>query len=133
MSGPGAHGGSGLVFGVHPSDDRAYAVDGLGFLVDAADWTEDFAEATARSEAIRGGLTAGHWQVIRIVRELFLLHGQAPAAVRPCRALGLRYADLMALFPTGYRHGVLKLAGLPDEAIPTVDPRRAEAGAASTG
>lgn len=116
MNEPHTQPGQGIVVGVPQAGDRTYDVDVLGFLVDAGDWTEDFAEVTARVEAIPGGLTAQHWAVIRFVRQFFVAHGVAPAVAQPCRGLGLGYADLMSLFPTGYRHGVLKLAGLPEGA-----------------
>ena len=52
---------------------RAIATDDEGYLVDRADWSEDFARALAREEGL--SLTDEHWQVIRFLREHFAEHG----------------------------------------------------------
>lgn len=80
--------------GVFPSGSNAYPdmttraiqvpgrkvlTDSEGYLVDPADWTEDFAKALAAEEGLT--LTVEHWEVIRYLRDHYADHG-TQASVR---------------------------------------------------
>ena len=60
-------------------DGRAVLTDAEGYLVDPADWSEDFARAQAAAEGLR--LDDAHWEVIRYLRDHFARTG-AQASVR---------------------------------------------------
>lgn len=47
--------------------------DSEGYLVDPAEWSEDFARVLAREEGLV--LTSEHWEVIRYLRAHFMRHG----------------------------------------------------------
>ncbi len=90
------------------------ATDAEGYLVDPADWTEDFAEKVARSEGIE--LTDEHWKVIRFMRGWLDQHGVAVDARHVMKFLaGDREAGrarLFELFPYGYVKQACKIAGM---------------------
>jgi tRNA 2-thiouridine synthesizing protein E len=50
--------------------------DSEGYLVDPAQWSEDFARVLAAEEDL--ALTAEHWEVIRFLRASFARHGTQP-------------------------------------------------------
>ena len=52
---------------------RAVATDSEGYLLDLADWNEDFASALAREEGL--SLTPAHWELIQFLREHYQEHG----------------------------------------------------------
>ena len=87
-------------------DGRAVLTDSEGYLVDPADWSEDFARALAKHEGLP--LTERHWEVIRFLREHFAQHG-TQATVRDMiahfkRLWGAEAGDnrgLHRLFPRG--------------------------------
>lgn len=58
---------------------RQIATDSEGYLVDPADWSEEFVRAQAAAEQIE--LTAEHWELIRYLRAHYARHG-AQATVR---------------------------------------------------
>lgn len=60
-------------------DGRNVLTDSEGYLVDPADWSEDFVRALAALEGL--ALTAEHWELIRYLREHFARHG-TQASVR---------------------------------------------------
>lgn len=91
---------------------QGYRVDGDGFLVDFADWDENFAESMAPSFGIADGLTPKHWEVIHYIRKTFSEYGQCPLVYHTCKANELRIRDLQALFPSGYLRGACRLAGV---------------------
>lgn len=92
---------------------RAVAVDGgmvltdsEGYLVNPADWSEDFARAQAAVEGL--ALSDAHWEVIRHLRRHYAEHGTQATVrdlVRHFRGLwGPRWGDSRALhrlFPRG--------------------------------
>jgi len=106
-------------------DGKAYEVDEYDFLVRPGDWDINFAEGMAPSTGILGGLTPQHWDVLWYMREVFLATGKCPVVYKACKAQNLRLSDLERLFPSGYRRGVCKLAGLcqDPENIPRSAPK----------
>jgi len=48
---------------------KPYDVDEMGFLNDAGQWDDQFAEGMAPKLDIPGGLTEDHWAVIRYIRQ----------------------------------------------------------------
>jgi tRNA 2-thiouridine synthesizing protein E len=91
---------------------RHYRVDTLGFLLDPADWDEDFALATAADLGMATGLDDEHWQVIRYLRDVWHRDGILPTLYETCEENGLELDDLRRLFPDGYHRGAVRLAGL---------------------
>lgn len=89
-----------------------YSVDDEGFLKDPREWNEHFPEGMAPLVGISGTLTATHWDVILSIRKITGETGKCPTVYEICRRHSLRLEDLKRLFPTGYRRGACKLAGL---------------------
>lgn len=58
---------------VVPVGGRAVATDSEGYLLDLADWSEDFARALALEEGLT--LTPAHWELIHFLREHYQVHG----------------------------------------------------------
>ncbi len=56
---------------------RKIATDAEGYLVDRADWSEDFARALAAREGVT--LTDEHWQVIAFIRATMKAKGRHPS------------------------------------------------------
>jgi tRNA 2-thiouridine synthesizing protein E len=90
---------------------RVYEVDD-DFLVRPDEWDKAFAEGMAPRNGIPGNLTQAHWDVLWFIREFFLETAKCPMVHKTCKAHKLHLADLQRLFPTGYRRGACKLAGL---------------------
>lgn len=91
---------------------RVYRVDVFGFLVDPADWDEDFAIAKAIEMKIPGGLTQEHHRIIKYLRDSFEREKTVPTFIECCEANGIELEDLEELFPDGYHRGAVKIAGL---------------------
>jgi tRNA 2-thiouridine synthesizing protein E len=95
-------------------DTSAFQTDAEGYLIDPSDWSEQFAEAVARSEGI--ALTEEHWRVIRFMRQWLDEHGVMPDARHVMKFLaGDREAGrarMFALFPYGYVKQACKIAGM---------------------
>jgi tRNA 2-thiouridine synthesizing protein E len=91
---------------------KAYEVDEDDFLVHPEEWDKGFAEGIAPGNGISGDLTPAHWGVLWFIREYFLETGKCPMVHTACKSQKLRLADLQRLFPSGYRRGACKLAGL---------------------
>jgi len=104
---------------------KVYEVDEYDFLVHPHDWDKNFAEGMAPRTGITEGLTPRHWEVLWYMREFFLETGKCPVVHKACKAQNLRLADLQKLFPSGYRRGACKLAGLcqDPENIPRSAPK----------
>ena len=93
--------------------NETYQLDNAGFLQEIEQWDENFVEGMAEKVQIVGGLTSKHWDIINYIRNTFKEFGKCPVVYQTCRMNGLRMKDLKALFPTGYRRGACKLAGIP--------------------
>lgn len=93
-----------------------FLVDGHGYLTDPDQWTESFADYTARQEGIE--LTEKHWELIRWIRAEEADHGVMPDARFAMKLLGgdggktAGRALLFELFPYGYVKQAIKIAGM---------------------
>ncbi len=92
----------------------SFRTDEEGYLIDPADWTEDFALAAAAREGI--ALTDDHWQVIRFMRSYLDDRRITPDARFVIRHLketrGTERDRLFELFPYGYVQQACKIAGM---------------------
>jgi len=87
-------------------DGKPYNTDAEGYLEDIDAWTPEAARAMASHDDLI--LTAGHWEVINILREYYHEYGVAPSVRVLVRAVGERLspdkaknAYLYRLFPEG--------------------------------
>jgi len=92
--------------------EKTYRVDMHGFLIDPAQWDEDYAVARSEEMGLPGGLTDNHWQVIRFLREVYRRTGRVPTLYDCCESNDLELEDLASLFPDGYHRGAVKISGL---------------------
>lgn len=100
---------------------KDYEVDHENFLVEPAEWDEEFAEGMAREAGIAGSLTERHWEVIHFIRRFWRERGLCPTVYQTCRILGLHLAGFRFLFPSGYQRGACKLAGVSYRTLPPSD------------
>ncbi len=88
--------------------------DAEGYLINPADWTEDWAKAKARELGI--DLIDDHWQAIRFMRAFQEEHQVSPDARFVMRHLtearGAGRNRLFELFPYGYPGQACKIAGM---------------------
>lgn len=91
---------------------KSYRIDNYGFLLDPADWDEDFAIGMAPQVRLPDGLTEDHWRVIRFIRNSFDQMSACPLVYVACKQNHLGLGDLKRLFPAGYLRGACKLAGV---------------------
>lgn len=94
-----------------PLYERVYRVNYRGFLVDPADWDEEYAIYKAK-ELGMAELTEKHWDLMGFLREQFTKTGKVPTVYETCEANDLELEELEKLFPTGYHRGAVKLSGL---------------------
>ncbi len=92
-------------------------LDAEGFLLDPADWNEDFARSVAGQE----GLTLGdeHWRVIRFMREYYDENAIPADARFVIRFLAEEWGHgagarkrLFEMFPYGYVKQACRIAGM---------------------
>jgi tRNA 2-thiouridine synthesizing protein E len=93
--------------------DRAYSLDGFGFLRDSPKWDTLFAEEMARRLGMPTPLGVVHWKVVLFVRNWFLKRGAVARVHETCRGCRLSLKQLHRLFPAGYLRGACRLAGIP--------------------
>ena len=96
---------------VRPTE-KTYRVDTHGFLIDPAQWDEEYAVARSEEMNLPEGLTERHWQVIRFLRESYRKKGAVPTVYECCESNDLELEDLASMFPDGYHRGAVKIAGL---------------------
>lgn len=94
------------------SSGDAKGVDEFGFLLDPADWDEEYARRTAKDMKVPGGLGDAHMRVIHYLRDRYAETGAVPTVIECCEGCSLELEDLERLFPDGYQRGAVKLAGL---------------------
>ena len=87
-------------------------VDEDGFIVDPNQWTEEVAEALARTEGI-DEMTDDQWNVVNYLRNYYLEYGVAPMIRKLCKETQFSLKEIYAMFPTGPAKGACKIAGLP--------------------
>ncbi|MFK8013615.1 MAG: TusE/DsrC/DsvC family sulfur relay protein [Marinicellaceae bacterium] len=93
-------------------------LDQNGHLVDYTEWNEEIAELLATSDSIE--LTAKHWQIIHLVREIYLQTETTPPMRLLIKAIKNKINEEVAnsrylyqLFPDGPVKFASKYAGLP--------------------
>ena len=84
-----------------------------GFLESFDRWNERFAQITAGECRLPEGLTDKHWQIIRYLRDYYGQNKNIPTVFAACKANGIEVGELRELFPSGYRRGACRIAGLP--------------------
>ena len=96
---------------------RRLATDGLGYLLDPAEWNREVALALAAREGIELG--PDHWSMIEFVRDWYETRQAVPEARWLLKAmketLGTEKATrkyLHRLFPYGYGPELCKIAGM---------------------
>lgn len=96
----------------------SWPVDAGGYLLEAGQWSADFAQAAARADGIE--LTPAHWEVIEFLRQYHSDYGDSPPMRVLVKALarqwGAEKADsrrLYQLFPQGPAKQACRYAGLP--------------------
>ena len=90
----------------------AVEVNDEGFLVNAADWSKEFAAAVAKEEGL-DVLTEAHWKVVDFSRKNAAESGGASPTLRTITdGAGITTKELFALFPKGPAKKVAKIAGL---------------------
>ena len=97
---------------------KSLDTDEEGYLVNLADWSEEVANAIAKSESVE--MTPNHWEVVNFLREYYNEYQIAPAVRVLTKAIGKKLgADkgnskyLYELFPYGPAKQACKIAGLP--------------------
>ena len=97
---------------------KTLETDEEGYLVNLADWSEEVANAIAKSENVE--MTTNHWEVVNFLREYYNEYQIAPAVRVLTKAIGKKLgADkgnskyLYELFPYGPAKQACKIAGLP--------------------
>ncbi len=84
--------------------------DDDGFMVNAADWTEEIGRAIA--EALEIELTDRHWKVINFARSDFEKTGEPPTLRRITQQTGVSMKEMYQLFPDGPAKLAANIAGL---------------------
>ena len=93
-------------------EGRIFDVDGDGFLSDPSEWNEEVAALIAKSDGI-DQLNEKHWAILRIIRDNFETHGNAPMIRKICQETGIKLREIYDLFPLGPARGACRVAGLP--------------------
>lgn len=91
---------------------KKYSVDKYGYLIDPAQWDENYAEGMASRVRIPDGLSEEHWRIIRFIRSSFEKISICPLVYVACKENNIGLGDMNRLFPTGYHRGACKLAGI---------------------
>ena len=92
--------------------EKTYKIDIRGFLVDPAEWDEQYAVFKANEMKMPENLTEKHWQIIRFLRNSYDKNGVVPTVYETCEANNLELNEFERLFPDGYHRGAVKIAGL---------------------
>jgi tRNA 2-thiouridine synthesizing protein E len=91
---------------------KVYHVDIRGFLVEPAEWNEEYAAIKYQEMKMPGILTGDHWRIIRFLRKKYQENERVPTVYETCEANQLELDDLERLFPDDYHRGAVKIAGL---------------------
>ena len=87
-------------------------VDADGFLQRPEQWTEAVAAEIARGAGI-DPLGDRHWQVVRFMRDTYVMTGAAPTIRTLGKASGVPVKELYQLFPKGPAKLAARIAGIP--------------------
>lgn len=90
-----------------------YELGACGFLKNFDEWDGDFAVAVSREWDLRGGLTDRHHEIIAFLRDFFAEHRRVPTLYETCKANSSSLKEFDEVFPSGYRRGACRAAGLP--------------------
>jgi len=96
---------------MHQYAGQSIETNDEGFLLDAAQWTPQIADAIASEVGLE--LTPEHWKVITFCREDAAKQGQSPGLRRISMQSGVNMKDLYRLFPKGPGKLAARVAGLP--------------------
>jgi tRNA 2-thiouridine synthesizing protein E len=102
-----------LTYETAPPVKPRYELDELGFLADYRQWDEDFVELALSQRDPPVSPTERHFQVVRYLRDYYVIQGSIPTVYEVCSANRLTLEELHDLFPAGYRRGACRSAGLP--------------------
>lgn len=102
-----------LTYETAPPKKERYPMTPLGFLEDFEMWDEDFPDYLVEKMKISQPITDGHMEVILYLRDHYRQHRNIPVVYETCKANLIGLNDLMELFPSGYRRGACRMAGLP--------------------
>ncbi|GAB4316655.1 MAG: TusE/DsrC/DsvC family sulfur relay protein [Bacteroidales bacterium] len=92
--------------------DKLCEFDGDGFLTTPELWDEEMALEIAKMDGI-DLMNEKHWEVVRLIRKHYELHGKAPMIRTLCEETGLKLREIYELFPLGPARGACRVAGLP--------------------
>ncbi|HVN76496.1 MAG TPA: TusE/DsrC/DsvC family sulfur relay protein [Thermoanaerobaculaceae bacterium] len=93
-------------------EGRTFTVDEEGFLQRPEIWDDEVARLFATTEGVTE-MTPEHWAVVRMIRDHYLEHGNAPMVRLLCQKTGINLRTIFKLFPSGPAKGACKVAGLP--------------------
>ena len=102
-----------LTYETAPPVKERYELDSLGFLADAEQWDEDFVELAMSQREPPTAPTDRHMRVIHFLRDYYAVNRTIPPVHETCMVNDLSLDDLRVLFPSGYRRGACRIAGLP--------------------
>jgi TusE/DsrC/DsvC family sulfur relay protein len=86
-------------------------VNDEGFLTEYDDWSEDIGSALAANIGIE--MTDRHWDVVKFLREDFLVKGETPTTRRVQNVGGIPTKEQFQLFPKKPGRKMSYIAGLP--------------------
>jgi tRNA 2-thiouridine synthesizing protein E len=90
-----------------------WPLDEMGFLSDPDRWDCDFVAHMMSQLEPPSVPTDRHFQVVKFLRDYFAVNRIIPTVFETCITNDLSLDELKVLFPTGYRRGACRLAGLP--------------------
>jgi tRNA 2-thiouridine synthesizing protein E len=102
-----------LTYETAPPAKPRYDLDQLGFLEDFQQWDEEFVELAMAQREPPVTPTPRHLQVVGYLRDYYTVNRMLPTVFETCSATDLSLDDLRELFPSGYRRGACRIAGLP--------------------
>lgn len=102
-----------LTYETAPPVKERYDLDPLGFLANADQWDEDFVELAMSQREPPTTPSDRHMSVLHYLRDYYAVNRTIPPVHETCVANDLSLDDLRELFPSGYRRGACRIAGLP--------------------
>lgn len=86
---------------------------GEGFFINPPQWTEEVFSVLAHEAGVEE-ISDRQWMVVRFIRKFYTEQGKSPLNHHLKVGTNMTLAELEGLFPGGIKHGVRRLAGLPD-------------------